>query len=151
MNSTNTHISLYIYHMHTVHNREIWGICKRYWYAGCAPGIWGLVPLGYVNSPIKHVTDRSPRIRPLLSPPTLNAPSSSRRPGFFARSRSKHTTEDASYSTPLGLVPTMTNIVQRTILSMVPTHAGAVDFHDQGSSGKPGKPTLFPHLRYTYL
>ena len=92
VNSTNTHISL----SHTVHNREIWAICKRYlkgWYAGCAPGIWGLVPSGYVNSPpapIKRVTDRLPLYALFYHPPTLNAPPSSRCPGF-RRSQQKQT------------------------------------------------------------
>ena len=45
-----THISL----SHTVHHREIWGICKRYlggWYRQ----IWGLVPFGCVNSLISAI------------------------------------------------------------------------------------------------
>ena len=38
-----------------VHNREIWGICKGYaggWYAcRIVREVWGLVPIGHVNSP----------------------------------------------------------------------------------------------------
>ena len=49
-NFSDTHISL----SHTVHNREIWGICKGVVYAcRIVPEVWGLVPIGHVNSPTK--------------------------------------------------------------------------------------------------
>ena len=41
---------------HTLHNREIWGICKRYvgeWYTcRIVPKVWEHVPIGHVNSPL---------------------------------------------------------------------------------------------------
>ena len=49
-NFSDTHISL----SHTVHNREIWGICKGVVYAcRIVSEVWGLVPIGHVNSPTK--------------------------------------------------------------------------------------------------
>ena len=46
----------YISLSHTVHNREIWGICKRYvgeWYAcRIVPKVWEHVSIGHVNSPL---------------------------------------------------------------------------------------------------
>ena len=51
-NSSDTHISL----SHTVYNREIWVICKRYvgeWYAcRIVPKVWEHVPIEHVNSPL---------------------------------------------------------------------------------------------------
>ena len=46
VNSTNTSISL----SQTVHDKAIWGICKGMVHR-FVPQVWGLVPLGHVNSP----------------------------------------------------------------------------------------------------